>query len=135
MTIQEPALPAVPDYPVASPWTDRIDHTRQEFLDELATQDGWIDLGEKHGVRLSKKYRDHVRQLPELVRFLSRSGLGCGSSLVSDWVEADCSSCRTRVRLYTALRNLGESCSERFGVTDYNALCRPGSRCPRRNCR
>ena len=86
MTIQEPALPAVPDYPVASPWTGRIDHTRQEFLDELATQDGWIDLGEKHGVRLSKKYRDHVRQLPELVRFLSRSGLGCGSSLVPDWV-------------------------------------------------
>lgn len=67
VTIQEPALPAVPDYPVASPWTDRIDHTRQQFLDELATQDGWIDLGEKHGVRLSKKYRDNVRQLPELV--------------------------------------------------------------------
>ncbi|KWU46637.1 Bet v1-like protein [Rhodotorula sp. JG-1b] len=68
VTIQEPALPAVPDYPVASPWTDRIDHTRQEFLDELATQDGWIDLGEKHGVRLSKKYRDNDTNPVPIVR-------------------------------------------------------------------
>ncbi|GAA5980682.1 hypothetical protein JCM10908_001733 [Rhodotorula pacifica] len=68
VAIQEPALPAVPDYPVKSPWTDRIDSTRQEFLEQLSTYDGWIDLGEKNGVRLSKKYRDHDTNPVPIVR-------------------------------------------------------------------
>lgn len=82
VTIQAPALPAVPDYPVASPWSDRVDRTRQQFLDELATQDGWIDLGEKNGVRLSKRYRENVRRQPPFPGriALSADPLGLGFS-------------------------------------------------------
>lgn len=58
--LEQPQLPAVPDYPTRSPWSDEIDETRRVFLQELGTHDGWQDAGEKQGVRLSKKHRDHV---------------------------------------------------------------------------
>lgn len=57
--IHEPELPAVEGYPRNSPWSAEIDRVREHILAELATQDGWTDLGEKQGVKLAKKYREH----------------------------------------------------------------------------
>ncbi|BGP44769.1 hypothetical protein JCM10450v2_000583 [Rhodotorula kratochvilovae] len=59
MCVEEPALPAVPNYPTSSPWSARIDEVRTRFLYELEhVEDGWVDIGEREGVRLWKKWHD-----------------------------------------------------------------------------
>jgi len=63
--VEEPALPAVPSYPCNSPWTAEVDQIRQRFLYELDhPEDGWVDLGERDGVQLWKKWHDNVRLVP-----------------------------------------------------------------------
>ncbi|GAA5926321.1 hypothetical protein JCM3775_000985 [Rhodotorula graminis] len=58
--VEEPALPAVPSYPCPSPWTAEVDQIRQRFLYELDhPEDGWVDLGERDGVQLWKKWHDN----------------------------------------------------------------------------
>ncbi|POY71368.1 hypothetical protein BMF94_5680 [Rhodotorula taiwanensis] len=66
--IHEPELPAVEGYPRNSPWSAEIDRVREHILAELATQDGWTDLGEKQGVKLAKKYREHDSNPVPIVR-------------------------------------------------------------------
>ncbi|GJN91579.1 hypothetical protein Rhopal_004602-T1 [Rhodotorula paludigena] len=59
MCVEEPELPAVPSYPTESPWEDRIDAVRERFLHELEhPEDGWVDMGEREGVKLWKKWHD-----------------------------------------------------------------------------
>lgn len=62
--VVEPLLPAVSDYPTESPWAAEVEKIRHRFLYELEhVEDGWIDLGEREGVRLWKKWHDNVRRL------------------------------------------------------------------------
>ncbi|GAA5882955.1 hypothetical protein JCM3774_001845 [Rhodotorula dairenensis] len=55
MSLTQPPTPAVADYPTASPYTSQIEASRERFLKELLSDDGWTELGEKQGVTLSKK--------------------------------------------------------------------------------
>ncbi|GAA5980679.1 hypothetical protein JCM10908_001731 [Rhodotorula pacifica] len=55
MSLVQTPKPAVKDYPTASPYTSQIQATRERFLKEISSDDGWTELGEKQGVTLSKK--------------------------------------------------------------------------------
>jgi len=57
MTIEFPELPAVPDFPTAQPggaYNDDVVKAREIWEKELVA-DGWEDMGEKDGVKLSRK--------------------------------------------------------------------------------
>ncbi|BGP20046.1 hypothetical protein JCM10213v2_008181, partial [Rhodosporidiobolus nylandii] len=56
MTIQQPPLPAVPNYPTTCPWEGEIEQAHERFVRELNTDEGWQDMGEKEGVRLARKH-------------------------------------------------------------------------------
>ncbi|GAA6011299.1 hypothetical protein JCM8202_003971 [Rhodotorula sphaerocarpa] len=58
MSLVQPELPSVAEYPTSSPYSDQIAAAKQRFLAEIATDDGWTELGEKQGVTLSKKNLD-----------------------------------------------------------------------------
>lgn len=100
MCVEEPELPAVPSYPTESPWEDRIDAVRERFLHELEhPEDGWVDMGEREGVKLWKKWHDGDENpvpwvrgetlvedaAPDAVRPLAlfRSGLLCADYVVA----------------------------------------------------
>jgi hypothetical protein len=60
--LTQPPLPAVEDYPTPSPYDSQVEKAHQRFLDELnSPAEEWQDMGEKDGVRLSKKYENSVR--------------------------------------------------------------------------
>ncbi|GAA5865505.1 hypothetical protein JCM8547_001269 [Rhodosporidiobolus lusitaniae] len=66
MTITQPPLPAVPNYPTPCPFEAEIEAAHQRFLRELSSpEDGWQSIGEKEGVQLSKKWdEDDLNPLP-----------------------------------------------------------------------
>lgn len=47
--------PAGPSYPAPSPYEVELDRAHAELKEELASQAGWIELGQKNGLKLSKK--------------------------------------------------------------------------------
>ncbi len=53
--ISEVEWPAAPGYPTLSPYQAELDRAQQEFVQHLSTDSGWIDQGDKDGVKLSKK--------------------------------------------------------------------------------
>lgn len=55
MSLTQPSTPAVANYPTASPYASQMEASRERFLKELSSDDGWTELGEKQGVTLSKK--------------------------------------------------------------------------------
>ncbi|KWU46635.1 Bet v1-like protein [Rhodotorula sp. JG-1b] len=55
MSLVQPPTPAVDNYPAASPYAYQIQTSRERFLKEISSDDGWTELGEKQGVTLSKK--------------------------------------------------------------------------------
>lgn len=63
MSLVQPPTPAVDNYPTASPYASQIQTSRDRFLKEISSDDGWTELGEKQGVTLSKK---------NIVRFFPR---------------------------------------------------------------
>jgi len=55
MSLVQPPTPAVDNYPTTSPYASQIQASRERFLQEISSDDGWTELGEKQGVTLSKK--------------------------------------------------------------------------------
>lgn len=55
MSLVQPPTPAVDNYPTASPYASQVQASRERFLKEISSDDGWTELGEKQGVTLSKK--------------------------------------------------------------------------------
>ncbi|GAA6004303.1 hypothetical protein JCM10207_000659 [Rhodosporidiobolus poonsookiae] len=66
MAIQQPPLPAVPDYPAACPFEPQIEAAYQRFLKELdSPESGWQPAGERDGVKLARKYDEaHANPVP-----------------------------------------------------------------------
>jgi hypothetical protein len=63
--LTQPPLPAVENYPTASPYDSQVEEAHRRFLDELNSPvEEWQDMGEKDGVRLSKKYENSVHSFP-----------------------------------------------------------------------
>lgn len=61
-TVEQPPLPAVPDYPTASPYDRQVEAAHRRFLTELeVAPEEWTEMGERQGVRLSKRYDEDVR--------------------------------------------------------------------------
>lgn len=65
--ISEVDWPAVPGYPTISPYAAELDKAQAEFQRELATDQGWIDQGDKDGVKLSKKVNEDDKSQSPIV--------------------------------------------------------------------